>query len=145
MQAVALDASQINAIVDAVFGTMLAPAPDSCTSAWRHQPDRISATVSMSGSWNGAVRVECAPAVAMELARRLMPIQPTEVDDDVRDAMGEVANMIGGNLKPIVPRGAQLSVPDVAIGKEPLPGSGFEAAYWVDSQPLWVIVREYAV
>lgn len=32
--------------------------------------------------------------------------------------MGELANMIGGNLKSVLPPGVALSVPSVALGNE---------------------------
>lgn len=145
MPTVALDVSQINSIVEAVFGTMLASAPALCASAWRPEPGRVSASVTLSRSWHGYLRVECAPAAALELTRRLMPVEPTEIDDDVRDAMGEIANMIGGNFKAILPRGTELSVPEVRVDDTPPAGEGLEVAYWVGSEPLWVIVREHAV
>jgi chemotaxis protein CheX len=42
--------------------------------------------------------------------------KPPEYNDDVRDAMGEIANMLGGNLKPILPHGVALSMPSVVAG-----------------------------
>jgi chemotaxis protein CheX len=41
---------------------------------------------------------------------------PEEVNDDVRDTMGELANMLGGNLKSLLPRGVVLSMPSVVAG-----------------------------
>jgi chemotaxis protein CheX len=38
------------------------------------------------------------------------------VDDDVRDVPGELANMIGGNMKSILGQGIQLSMPSVVDG-----------------------------
>lgn len=43
--------------------------------------------------------------------------QPTSFDDDVRDAMGEITNIIGGNMKPILPHGVGLSMPSVVYGR----------------------------
>jgi chemotaxis protein CheX len=41
---------------------------------------------------------------------------PIQFDDDVCDALGELANMIGGNLKSVLPRGVSLSLPSVVQG-----------------------------
>jgi len=41
---------------------------------------------------------------------------PSRVDDDVRDSIGELANMVGGNLKSLMPPGVALSLPSVVEG-----------------------------
>ena len=41
---------------------------------------------------------------------------PDSVDDDVRDAVGEIANMIAGNLKTILPPETALSAHTVVEG-----------------------------
>jgi CheY-specific phosphatase CheX len=41
---------------------------------------------------------------------------PPAVDDVVRDVLGELANMIGGNLKCILNHGTRLSMPSVVDG-----------------------------
>ena len=43
---------------------------------------------------------------------------PAVVDSDVRDSIGELANMIAGNLKAILPSEAMLSMPSVVEGKD---------------------------
>ena len=41
---------------------------------------------------------------------------PDTVDDVVRDVLGELANMIGGNMKCVLTRGIRLSMPSVVDG-----------------------------
>jgi chemotaxis protein CheX len=41
---------------------------------------------------------------------------PESVDDDVRDVLGELANMIGGNMKCGMTAGVRLSMPTVLDG-----------------------------
>jgi len=43
---------------------------------------------------------------------------PESVDDDVRDVIGELANMIGGNLKSGMAPGVRLSMPTVMEGND---------------------------
>jgi CheY-specific phosphatase CheX len=40
------------------------------------------------------------------------------VDDVVRDVLGELANMISGNLKCVLTRGIRLSMPSVVDGSD---------------------------
>jgi chemotaxis protein CheX len=48
-------------------------------------------------------------------------------DGEVADAFGELANIIGGNLKCLLPEPSQLSLPTVSLGAEhavTVPGAG---------------------
>jgi CheY-specific phosphatase CheX len=98
-------------VLDVMFGT------SSDTSGQTPGPDSYTATVSFVGEWQGAVLVRCAVATAEQLAQRLFKLR-TVPPDDVADAMGELANMIGGNLKSVLPPGVMLSVPNVALGND---------------------------
>ena len=53
------------------------------------------------------------------MTRRFMrtPL-PTALDDDVRDTLGELANMAAGNLKSVMPSGVVLSMPSVVAGSD---------------------------
>jgi chemotaxis protein CheX len=44
--------------------------------------------------------------------------EPAEINDDVRDVLGELANIVGGNLKSLFSPGVGLSLPFVAEGKD---------------------------
>jgi CheY-specific phosphatase CheX len=62
----------------------------------------------------GSVVLECSAPVAFVFTERLMGVPtPTEFDDDVKDAMGELVNMIGGNLKGLLSADTVLSPPVV--------------------------------
>jgi chemotaxis protein CheX len=40
------------------------------------------------------------------------------IDEDVRDSLGELANMLAGNLKSVLPSGVVLSMPSVIEGSD---------------------------
>ena len=82
----------------------------------------VSAWVTISGPWDGAVVLTCAPATAEALAESvLMTRPPTVVDDeDVADALGELANVLGGNIKSVLPGPSSLGLPQ--IGSAPTTG-----------------------
>lgn len=120
MEAVNVQAygAEVHQIVDVVFQTMLglevlpagnvADVPDGC----------MTATVFLTGGWWGAVVVEVSLQFAFDLTARLMSIErPSSANEDVFDAMGEVVNMIGGNLKSLLPAGVHLSMPSVVEGQ----------------------------
>jgi chemotaxis protein CheX len=83
----------------------------------RYHSPILTAAVHFVGSWKGALRIECTPEQVFEYTRRLLGVElPTEVNEDVCDAFGELANMIGGNLKAVLPPVVQLSMPSVVKG-----------------------------
>ena len=80
--------------------------------------------VDVSGSWRGDVAVQLPCSLALRLTRAILRVDPTTSDDaDVRDVVGELANMIGGNLKALLPEPCKLSLPTVARAVAPAPGA----------------------
>lgn len=105
-------------VAEDVFQTMLGLEVEPVVAASGLEPSgSLTASVHFAGDWKGAVLIQCGVPQALVFTSLLMPgLKPSSVDDDVRDAMGEIANMIGGNLKPLLPRGVVLSMPSVVEG-----------------------------
>lgn len=75
------------------------------------------AMVSITGAWAGHVQIRCAHAAGAAVAASLMMLEPAELSpEDVCDALGEFANIIGGNIKSALPGPSALSLPLVALG-----------------------------
>jgi chemotaxis protein CheX len=106
-------------IVQSVFTTMMDLEVFPGDKPWSFVGDRLTSMVSLAGDWNGAVLLECNRKQACQFAGRILAMDPPEaVDDDVRDVLGELANMIGGNLKSGMSTGVRLSMPSVMDGKD---------------------------
>ena len=76
-----------------------------------------SASVSITGNWDGVVRLDFTTGLSEELAAAMFMMEPADVtEDEVADAVGELANMLGGNLKSLLPEHSRLSLPSVALG-----------------------------
>jgi CheY-specific phosphatase CheX len=72
----------------------------------------IASILRFSDPSKGTMLLECTPSLAYAFTARLMQVPtPESLDDDVRDAMGELANMIGGNLKGLMPEETCVSTP----------------------------------
>ena len=81
----------------------------------------LTGAVYYAGAWDGALLLECSSEQAIEWAGRILgTAAPEFVDDDAKDAIGELTNMLAGNLKPMLPGGVGLSTPSVVAG----PASG---------------------
>ena len=105
-------------VVDMVFRTMLNLAVVPYPATWKHPKELITAIVYFAGEWDGAILLECTRDQALKFTQRLMGIDlPETIDDDVRDALGELANMLAGNLKSVLPPGVVLSMPSVIEGR----------------------------
>lgn len=73
--------------------------------------------VGISGAWQGAVAVECGLDHARAAAEAMFAADPGTLSaEEVADAWGELANMVGGNVKSLLPAPSALSVPSVTGG-----------------------------
>ncbi|GGM27447.1 chemotaxis protein CheX [Dactylosporangium sucinum] len=83
--------------------------------AEKHVAD-VTASVSVTGAWRGHVLVSCSDAAARNVAAALLGIAFDDVaEEDVADALGELANIIGGNVKSLLPEPCALSLPHVHV------------------------------
>jgi chemotaxis protein CheX len=109
----------VTQIVEHVFQTMMGMEVHTADVPFPPAGDLITAAISLAGSWKGAVLVECGLPEAFIFTSRMIGIDlPTSLNDDVRDALGELANMVGGNLKSVLPGGVGLSLPTVVWGQD---------------------------
>ncbi len=114
-----VDTELVTQIVESVFITMMNLEVFPSEAPWVPAPDRWTSAVHLSGAWNGAMLFECAPWQACRFAGLFLSMDPPEtVNDDVRDVLGELANMIGGNLKSALAMGLSLSMPRVLAGDD---------------------------
>jgi chemotaxis protein CheX len=76
----------------------------------------VTGSVSVTGAWRGHVLISCSEGASRNAAAALLGIELDEVtDDDVADALGELANIIGGNVKSLLPEPCALSLPHVDV------------------------------
>jgi len=80
----------------------------------------ISAVIGLSGVVKGAVIVSMKTELAVKLTDLLTDEKHSEIDADVVDAIGEINNIIAGNIKPKVPNGDRIviSIPTIIKGRE---------------------------
>lgn len=88
----------------------IAPAPDQISSGG----PVIASILQYSEPSEGTMMLECTVGLAYAFTERLMLVPtPKSLDENVRDAMGELVNMIGGNLKGLMPEETCVSTPTV--------------------------------
>lgn len=109
---------------------------------------QVEACVHITGGWEGTVSVATSDALARGLTEEMFGMSSGEASDaEILDANGEMANMIGGNIKALMPGPSQLSLPTVAHGA-PMAFPGTTVAvtdcFDVDGEPFVVTVRRRA-
>ena len=121
-------------------------------------------TISISGAWEGTVTLHCTEELARHATSVMFEMDPGSVTDaELHDAVGELTNMIGGNIKALVAQPSRLSLPSVALlghggetgatgqtadtgetgatGQPPLANPARRVAFACGDQPLVVAVH----
>ena len=111
-------------VVEAVWESLLGvwPAPGEPVDVGT---DWLSAVVAVDGDWRGAVALSCPPRTAQHISRTMLDLAGDDPDpdaDDVDDAVREVANVLGGNVKALVPGGLILGLPVLSVGRPVVEG-----------------------
>jgi len=93
------------------------PLEPIATGVNEHDAASLTAIISITGAWNGHVTATVSESLAHQIASTMLEIGPESLSrEDVFDALREVINMLGGNVKAVLPAPCQLSLPLVATG-----------------------------
>jgi chemotaxis protein CheX len=77
----------------------------------------LTGSIHISGTWNGLVSLTCSAEAATRATASMLATPPGEVDpSDVLDVVGELVNIVGGNIKGLLPPPSDLSLPSVTDG-----------------------------
>lgn len=77
----------------------------------------LTGSIHISGTWNGLVSLTCSTAAATLAAASMLGVEVEGVGaSDVLDAIGELVNIVGGNVKGLLPPPTDLSLPSVTDG-----------------------------
>jgi chemotaxis protein CheX len=119
------DPGSLDASVAEVFGLMLdvrckrigdAGVGDASTS-----DESVTGVVGFGGALSGACVFRCDALSARTVASRMTGIEFKKIDNTVKDAIGELCNMLAGTWKGRVPElsaNCGLSVPAVITGRD---------------------------
>jgi len=116
------DPGNLDASVEEVFKLMLG------VNCRRHskppefvEPESVTAVVGFGGLLSGACVFRSGASAAIKIAAHMTGMEFEEVDDTVKDGIGEICNMLAGAWKGKVPDLAAstgLSVPAVITGRD---------------------------
>ncbi|MBN2143170.1 MAG: chemotaxis protein CheX [Candidatus Aureabacteria bacterium] len=81
----------------------------------------ISGTIGLAGKANGVIAVTFAKEVACKITSSMLNEKYTEMNDTVKDSIGEIANMIAGGAKGILSEKGlnfKIALPSVIVGAD---------------------------
>lgn len=81
----------------------------------------VTGMVGLAGTYTGILSIHCPQPLALRITSNMLGMDVDEIGEDVNDALGEIANMLGGSVKQVLSKGGldiNLSIPTVISGEE---------------------------
>ncbi len=122
---------------------------DAIKSETIFQPNQLenalASFVHITGKWSGTITLHCPATLARKAAAIMFSVPEDEAEiQDIQDALGELANMTGGNLKSMFPEPCFLSLPTVTTTNVDLRVPGSEliclTSFRCDNKPFSISV-----
>ncbi|HTX74831.1 MAG TPA: chemotaxis protein CheX [Terracidiphilus sp.] len=115
------DPKNLDGSVEEVFRLMLGVECERHTTPAAMEAESVTAVVGFGGVLSGACVFRSGAGTALKIAARMTGMEFDAIDDTVKDAVGEICNMLAGAWKGKVPELAAhcgLSVPAVITGRD---------------------------
>lgn len=81
----------------------------------------LTSMIGLGGGIRGVLAIHCPASVAKAITAGFVGIEVEELDEDVKDAIGEIANMVAGNLKvsyASIGVNVELAIPTSIVGEK---------------------------
>ncbi|MGE0679667.1 MAG: chemotaxis protein CheX [Candidatus Binatia bacterium] len=142
--------TDLSQIVEGIWSSMLGL---NIQSALEHGADSqvaslLAACIQITGAWEGSVVLRCSSELARHAAAAMFATEVESISSgEMLDSLGELANMIGGGVKSLLPEVCTLSLPTVVEGANfslfvrgasPVQQSRFACR----GEPVWVTLLE---
>lgn len=109
--------TDIAEIVQGVWDAMLGLEIELVPGLSGAVDDLVTGSVTVTGATDCVVALQLRPEGAWAFAAAMFGMPTDEVtEDEVADAVGELTNMVGGNIKSLLPEPSLLSLPTVSRG-----------------------------
>jgi chemotaxis protein CheX len=105
----------IREIAESIWETLFTRPLVRTTAGPPVREPTVTGCVTIEGAWHGAILLSCERVVADALAAELFR-SPSPSGEEVRDTVGELTNMLAGNIKALLPDPSRISLPTVAAG-----------------------------
>ena len=99
--------------IDISPGAVLSDKDDAVDS-------NLTSMIGLAGELRGVLAVHCSEKAAKGITGAMLGMEIEEMDEDVKDAIGEITNMVAGGLKTAWASDGidvELAIPTTVIGK----------------------------
>lgn len=106
-----------------VFSTMLMVDLESKAAIENKECEirsNLTSMIGLGGGVRGLLAIHCPASVAKAITGAFLGVEVDELNDDVKDAIGEIANMVAGNLKVSYAKigvSVELAIPTSIVGE----------------------------
>ncbi len=121
--AAALEVFAAMIFIEITPGTPLTGREDTIDS-------NLTSMIGLAGDLRGVLAVHCPEEAAKGITGAMLGMEVDEINEDVKDAIGEITNMVAGGLKTaLLSEGTktELAIPTTAVGKS-IRTAGFAGA-----------------
>ena len=113
------DQQQVRTVVRNVWSTQLGLEITDIEELPGPSRETLTASIQISGDFHGAVRIECSRVVVRRAAAIMFSMPEDDVtSDDERDVIGELTNVVAGNIKATIAGRSSISLPTIVDGTD---------------------------
>jgi chemotaxis protein CheX len=110
--------ADLDEITRTIWGTLFEQTIERTDNASIGVESTVTSIVHIEGAWQGAVILRCPQALGLTLTAEMLMSQSVPTSDEIGDAIGELTNMVAGNLKALLPGPSSISLPAVVFGSD---------------------------
>jgi CheY-specific phosphatase CheX len=112
--------TQVRSVVRSVWSTQLGLEIRDTDVPGKPAPSpTMTAVVHISGENRGGIRLECSRALVRRAGSIMFNLPADQIsEEDERDVVGELTNVIAGNIKALIPGSSLISLPTIVEGTD---------------------------
>lgn len=110
--------AEINQFVTDICSTFLMTkvSPTEKPFVPKGRNNTLAGCVQITGEWQGAITLYAPKEIGKKVAATMHGLDETEVDNQqIQDVIGEITNILAGNIKSLLPAPCSISLPTVAV------------------------------
>jgi chemotaxis protein CheX len=113
----------VRTVVRTIWSTQLGLEVQDCPEVETETDDAVSptmtASIQISGDSHGDVRLRCSRELVRKAAGIMFELPEDRLSiADERDVIGELTNVIAGNIKALIPGSNSISLPTIVEGSD---------------------------
>jgi chemotaxis protein CheX len=141
--------AEINQFVTDIWSTFLSMkvSPTDKQFKPKGKDNTLAGCVQITGGWHGTVTFYASREIGKKVAATMYGLDETEVNkQQIQDVIGEITNILAGNIKSLLPSPCSISLPSVAVtdynlhhpGSEPVTAVNFDC----EGMPFLVVMLQ---